>query len=268
MRDILPFLLNHGYALLFGVVLAEQAGAPIPAIPVLLGVGALAGTGRMPLLPAVFIALIAAVISDSFWYWLGRRRGGSILRTLCAISLEPDSCVSTTKSLFEKLGAFSLVIAKFVPGLSTAAPPMAGITAMPFGRFLLCDGAGAMLWAGAFLSLGYVFHEQIEVIADVVTNYGTRAGLATAVLLIAYVGFKLWQRERFLRSLRIARVTPQDLRKLLDSGEPVSILDLRHAAELESGAGRLPGAVWYDRATLADHHHEIPRDRDVILYCS
>ena len=266
MREVLPFLLEHGYAVLFAVVLAEQAGAPIPALPFLLGVGALAGVGRMSVWPAVVLALIASLVADSLWYWLGRRRGGSMLRLLCAISLEPDSCVGSAKSLFSKLGSASLLVAKFVPGLSTAAPPMAGVNRMPFWQFLLGDGLGAVLWAGSFLAVGFLFHHQIEVVAERVTAYGARAGIVVSAALVAYVAYKYWQRERFLGSLRVARITPAEAWTLLQDGEPVGIVDLRHAAELSEGA--LPGAVWFDRATLEERHLEIPRDRDVILYCS
>jgi membrane protein DedA with SNARE-associated domain len=268
MHQILSLLAEHGYILIFCVVLAEQVGLPIPAVPVLLGVGALAGTGGLPLIPAVVLGWIAALISDSLWYWLGRRRGASILRLLCRISLEPDSCVSNAKRSFAKLGGVSLVIAKFVPGLSTAAPPMAGVNGMPFWRFLLFDGAGSLLWVGAFLALGFAFHSQLETIAESVAAYGSGAGLIIALLLAAYIGFKLWQRQRFMRSLRTARIAPEDLFELLEAGEPLSIVDLRHSAEIEAAGVQLPGAIWFSRAELAERHLEIPRDRDVILYCS
>src|SRR6476659_10215051 len=145
MMNVLPFLMEHGYAVLFGCVLAEQAGLPIPATPVLIGIGAMAGLGRIPVLPAVVLSLVACALSDSMWYWLGRSRGRSVLRLLCAISLEPDSCVSSTQRTFRKWGAYSLLFAKFVPGLSTAAPPLAVVTGMPYWRFLASDGAGSIL---------------------------------------------------------------------------------------------------------------------------
>jgi membrane protein DedA with SNARE-associated domain len=268
MREVLPFLLEHGYAVLFGVVVAEQAGAPIPALPFLLGVGALAGLGRMALVPAVVLAIVASLISDTFWYWLGRQRGSSILRVLCAISLEPDSCVSNTKNAFAKMGDSSLLVAKFVPGLSTAAPPMAGVNGMPYWRFLLMDGAGSALWAGAFLAIGYAFHYQIEILADSLTAYGRRAGFVITVLFALWIAFKLWQRERFIRSLRTARITPAEVLERMEAGCELVIVDLRHESELQFTGKRLPGARWYDRSDLNEHHHEIPRDRDVILYCS
>lgn len=268
MHDVLPFLLEHGYAVLFACVLAEQAGAPIPATPVLLGVGALAGLGRMPVSPAVLLALVACLISDSFWYWLGRRRGTSVLRLLCAISLEPDSCVNSTKRTFERLGASSLLFAKFVPGLSTAAPPMAGVTRMSYGRFLLADGVGSLIWSGAFLATGAFFRHEIENIGERIMAFGSRAGLVVVLALAAYIGYKFWQRQRFIRSLRVARISPEDVLSSIENGEAVTILDLRNKLEVEASGKLLPGAVWYDQAQLAENHLEIPRDRDIILYCS
>ena len=268
MRDVLPFLLEHGYAVLFACVLAEQAGAPIPAAPVLLGVGALAGAGRMPLAPGLALAVVAALIIDSLWYWLGRRRGISVLRVLCAVSLEPDSCVSTTRRAFERIGAPSLLIAKFVPGLSTAAPPMAGVTGMAYWRFLVADGLGAMLWSGAFMALGWMFRHQFEALVEGMLAYGSRAGFLMGALLAGYVSYKLWQRERFLHALRVARVSPETVLDLIQNGDEVLILDLRNRLDVQSGPGVLPGAVWHDPARLEEVQLEIPRDRDIILYCS
>lgn len=268
MHDVLPFLLAHGYAVLFACVLAEQAGLPIPATPVLLGIGALAGLGHMPVLPAVGLSVAACLASDSAWYWLGRRRGASVLRLLCAISLEPDSCVNTTKQTFEKLGASSLLFAKFVPGVSTAAPPMAGATGMPYGRFLLADGAGAVIWSSAFLGTGWIFRHEIERIGERVMAFGSRAGFLVVLLLAAYIALKFWQRQRFLHSLRLARISPEDVLTDIENGEDLTILDLRNKMEVESSGKLLPGAIWYDQARLAENHLEIPRDRDIILYCS
>ncbi len=268
MRHILPFLLEHGYSVLFLAVLAEQAGLPIPATPVLLGVGALVGLEKMSLAPALLLSLIASALSDSIWYWLGRRRGGSILRILCAISLEPESCVSTTRNMFSRLGSSAVVIAKFVPGLSTAAPPMAGMTLMPYWLFVAADGLGALLWAGVFLGLGWIFRFQIEVIGEAVESFGSRAGLVMFLLLAAYIAFKFVQRRRFLRSLRVARITPAEVLQEIEAGVPVTIVDLRNEAEVISSGLMLPHAKWYSRAGLEANHLEIPRDRDIILYCS
>ena len=143
MNEIVEFLVHHGYSVLFLWVLGEQAGLPIPSAPVLLAAGALAGTGRMNLPIVVATALIAATICDTLWYILGRQRGSAVLRFICRISLEPDSCVRRTRVSFERRGAWALVIAKFVPGLSAMTAPLAGTSRMPWQRFAFYDAIGA-----------------------------------------------------------------------------------------------------------------------------
>src|SRR5271154_2465940 len=101
-------------------------GLPVPSFPVLLGMGALAGLGNFSFEASLALAVGAALIGDLVWFRLGRVRGHSILNLLCRMSLEPDSCVSNTKSLFARLGARALLVAKFVPGLGATAPPLAG----------------------------------------------------------------------------------------------------------------------------------------------
>src|ERR1700736_4062587 len=160
MHRTLEFLLHHGYILLLGWVFAEQLGMPVPSMPLLLAAGALAGTGHLSFFASLFCAMFAAVTADSIWYQLGRRKGIKVLQLLCKISLEPDSCVRRTEGLFAKQGARSLVFAKFVPGLGSVAPPLAGIFHMRPARFLLFDVLGALLWSSAYVGLGFVFSGQ------------------------------------------------------------------------------------------------------------
>lgn len=171
LKEAVEFLIKHGYALLFGWVLVEQMGLPIPAIPLLIAAGALAGSGKMDLVLAVSLALVAAVLADLFWYFLGRYRGGRILKLLCRISLEPDSCVRRTENLFVRHGARSLLVAKFVPGLNTAAPSLAGIFRMPLRRFMLFDSLGGFFWVATFTGLGFIFRRSTR------TDRGPRAAL-------------------------------------------------------------------------------------------
>src|SRR5580704_15546364 len=157
MNHSLEFLIHYGYLVLFGWVFAEQIGIPIPAIPVMLAAGALAGTHRINPAAALALAITAALCADMIWYELGRRKGIRILQFLCKISLEPDSCVRRTENVFARNGAKSLLVAKFVPGLNTAAQPLAGIFRMKFWRFLVFDSAGAILYVGTFFGLGFAF---------------------------------------------------------------------------------------------------------------
>ncbi len=161
-EEAIQFLIQHGYALLFGWVLVEQIGLPIPAIPLLLAAGALAGSGRMNFTLAMALVIIAVLAADMFWYYLGRYRGSRILKLLCRISLEPDACVRRTEDVFVRHGALSLLIAKFVPGLNTAAPALAGIFRMPVLRFIVFDGLGAFFWVATFTGLGYLFSDQLD----------------------------------------------------------------------------------------------------------
>lgn len=259
------FLIRHGYALLFGWVLLEQMGLPIPAAPLLVAAGALARAGKMNLMFAVALALIAVILADLFWYFLGRYRGGRILKLLCRISLEPDSCVRRTENLFVRHGVRSLLVAKFIPGLNTAAPSLAGVFRMPLGRFLIFDSLGGFLWVVTVTSLGLIFSDQLERIA---LRWGGWLVAALAGSLTAYVLWKFIQRRRFLRRLRIARITPKELMDKLTARENISIVDLRQPMDIEAFPQMIPGALRIAMEEIEERHGEIPRDRDVVLYCS
>ena len=212
MHRTIEFLLHHGYIVLPAWVFAEQIGLPIPSMPLMLAAGALAGTGRMNFFAALFYVVSAAVAADFVWYQLGRRKGIRILQLLCKISLEPDSCVRRTENLFAQRGVRSLLVAKFIPGLSTAASTLAGLLRTRLWRFFAWDAGGALLWAGAFAGAGFIFSNQL----DRVALYAQRLGTGLLALLVGslagYIGFKYYQRQRFIRTLRIARITPRRTR--------------------------------------------------------
>jgi membrane protein DedA with SNARE-associated domain len=262
------FLIQHGYALLFLWVLLEQMGLPIPAIPLLLAAGALAGSGRMNLALAVSLALSAVILADVFWYHLGRYRGGRILKLLCRISLEPDSCVRRTENVFLRHGAYSLLIAKFVPGLNTAAPSLAGIFRMPVPRFMLFDFLGGLFWVATFTGLGFIFSNQLEQIAAYSLRWGGWLVVILVGSLAAYILWKYVQRRRFLHRLRIARISPKELMEKLTAGDEVLIVDLRQPLDVEAFPQMIPGALRMAMEEIEERHQEIPRDRDIVLYCS
>ena len=265
LEQAADFLISNGYALLFGWVLLEQMGLPIPAAPLLIAAGALARAGKMNLMFAVALAFVAVILADLFWYSLGRYRGGRILKLLCRISLEPDSCVRRTENLFVRHGIHSLLVAKFVPGLNTAAPSLAGIFRMPVRRFMIYDSLGAFIWVVTVTSLGLILSDQLEQIA---LRWGGSLVAVLAGSLAAYVLWKFIQRRRFLRRLRIARITPQELMDKLTAGENISIVDLRQPMDIEAFPQMIPGALRIAMEEIEDRHGEIPRDRNVVLYCS
>jgi membrane protein DedA with SNARE-associated domain len=223
MHHLLDFLLRHGYVILGLWVLAEQAGIPIPAVPVLLAMGALTSTAySFP--RAMIVVTMAAVAADSAWYLIGRRKGHSVLNFLCRISLEPDSCVSSTRYWFKRLGAWTLVVAKFVPGLSTIATPMAGLTRMPAWKFLLADTTGAIVWGGSVMGIGFALRAQIEHVADIAEQLGGWMIVVVAGSIASWLAWKQWQRRRFIKSLKVARIRPEEV---LDRLAEIAIVDLR-----------------------------------------
>ncbi len=268
MHGLLEFLLRHGYVLLLAWVFAEQAGLPLPSVPLLLAAGVLAGTGRLNFALCLLASMLAAVSADTMWYRLGHLKGIRILQWICKISLEPDSCVRRTEGIFEKYGAKSLLFAKFLPGLNTVATPLAGVFHMRLRRFLVFDALGALIWSGTFLGLGFVFSAQIERIAE---NLRLAGGWAMALAiggLALYIVYKVLARKKFMRDLRIARITVDELKEKLDSGEPLAIVDLRHSMDFEADPETIPGAYRVDAKELEQKGNSLPHDRDIILYCT
>ncbi len=266
--EAIQFLVRQGYTVLFVWVLVEQIGLPLPAIPLLLAAGALAGAGRLNIAIAIGVAVLAALLSDIVWYQIGRHRGSRVLQLLCRISLEPDWCVRRTEDVFARHGARSLLVAKFIPGLNTVAPPLAGIFRMRLPRFLLFDSLGALLWAGGFAGLGYLFSQQLERVAASALRLGTSLVGVLVGGLAAYIIWKYVQRQRFLRQLRIARISPEELKRKLDAGEDVVIVDLRHSLDFQAKPHTIPGALRLPVEELEQRHHEIPSNRDIVLYCT
>jgi membrane protein DedA with SNARE-associated domain len=268
VSDAVQFLATYGYAVVFVWVLLEQIGLPIPAIPLLLSAGAIAGHGRMNILLLLATALLACLVSDSFWYELGKRRGTAVLSILCRMSLEPDSCVQRTKSTFDRRGPQSLLYSKFVPGLNTVAAPIAGMSRVAFPRFLAFDILGTLLWAGSSLGIGYLFRERLDDILSRSRVVGDIFAVLIATALVGWIAWKYVQRRRFLSSVRVARITPHELHEKIQSGESVAIVDLRHPLDLLTDPRQIPGAMHIRMDELAERAKEIPRDREIILYCT
>jgi membrane protein DedA with SNARE-associated domain/rhodanese-related sulfurtransferase len=261
-------LVRYGYLVIFGAVFAEQIGLPFPSEPFLLAGGGLAGSGRLSLALAIGLAAVASLIGDTFWYWLGRSRGPRVLGWLCRMSLEPDTCVHKTQGIFERYGAKSLVVAKFVPGLSTIAPPLAGVVQMPLASFLTFSALAGLCWSGAYLALGWIFSSQLEIVAAFIDELGSWALVIGAVGIGGWVGWKYVSKRRFLKKINIARITPEELKTKLDGGEDMIVVDVRDRIDFESEPAIIPGALHLTVDELDARHGEIPRERDIVLYCT
>ena len=248
MSATVEFLVHYGYLLLLAWVLAEQLGLPLPSAPILLAAGALAGRHRMNLELVIALPIVTVVMCDSFWYELGRLKGMKVLQWLCRVSLEPDSCVRRTQVRFERNGPWELVVAKFVPGMSAVASPLSGTVRMPLQRFVLFDGLGAVLWVGAYVGSGYIFSGDLEDVASHLAFLGRALFAVLLAGLLLYVGWKYFNRWRFLRELRIGRISPEELYRRMNAREDIVVFDLRHTLEFEAEPQTIPGAVHMDTA--------------------
>jgi len=261
-------LFDHGRPVLFLWVFADQAGVPVPVVPLLLGVGALAGEQQLGLPVAVALAVAASLLADLLWYAVGRRRGVRALGILCGITLEPDSCVRRAQELFLQHRLRSQLIGKFLPGLNPLVAGLAGAVGVGLGRFVVYDLGSAAVWAGAWTGLGYLLREAITGVLEQAAHLGKDAIALVASAFVAYAGVKYVQRRRFLRRLRIARIRPEELRRKLDSGEPLMVVDLRTALEQAADPYTVPGALRMTPDELERRHAEIARDADVVLLCA
>ena len=268
MEQLLDYLLKHIEMVVFLTVLAEQIGLPLPGIPVLLAAGAVAGDGQANLGVITALSVVACLLGDMVWFELGRHRGRQTLTLLCRIALEPDACVRRTENFFLIHGIRALILAKFIPGLSTLAPALAGLFRISMGRFLVFNSAGALLWSFSFLLLGYVFSDQISYVAELAVQFGKTATMIIAVGLASYVLYKYWHRQKLLKELRIARISPTELKQLMDDGQQSVVVDLRGTLDHVADPYTIPGALRISAEELEQRHHDIPRDRDVILFCA
>ena len=268
MPETFQFLIKHGAPFLFLAIFTEQIGLPIPALPWLLAVGALSATGHFNPLVGIAITVLACAPADAVWFYLGRYRGSQVLGFLCRIALEPDSCVRRTQNIYTYYGMRGVLVAKFLPGFGTMVPPLAGMSKVSARRFLLFDALGSAIYGSCFIGLGFLFSDQIGEVAAAIAQIGGSALCLVAALVAGYVGYKFWRRQRVLRELRMARITVDELRKKQASGESLVILDLRSSLELEQNPLLIQGAVHFAMKDVEARHHEIPRDRDIILYCS
>jgi membrane protein DedA with SNARE-associated domain len=265
---LISLVIRHGIPLVFLNVLLEQLGAPVPAVPTLIVAGALARIGKISSTNVMLAAIAASLLADWIWFALGRRYGYRILRTLCRISLSPDSCVRDTEANFERWGTRSLLFAKFIPGFSTVAPPLAGATGASTLSFLLYDGIGAALWAGTAVALGRAFHTAIARILQKLEDLGWWAVVFVLSMLTLIVLFKWWQRRRFYKELRMARVTADELKRMFDDGEEPVVLDVRSDSQRKHHGTRIPGAIVARDGNVPSAIESLPPHREIILYCT
>jgi len=269
MSDLFQFLLTYGYVVVFAAAFLEQVGLPIPAATLLIGMGALSRSGEFSFGVVVASAAIAALSADFIWYELGRSHGRSVLRLLCRIALEPDYCVRRTEDTFERLGLWTLLPVKFMPGFNAAAVPLAGMMQTRFLRFLAFDIPAVTLWSATYTLIGYIFSQQVEWVVQSVSRLGTSLLIVIAIAVAVYLGYKIDQRRRFFsKTSSVSRITTEQLKAKMDAGENILIFDLRNPLDRKTDPVRIPGAFH----VLPDHidfrADDIAAEQEIVVYCT
>lgn len=268
MSSLIALVVAHGTLLVFVATLAARIGAPVPAAPVLVVAGGLAAAGQISWIAALAAAIAANILGDGLWFWAGQSYGYRVLRLLCRISLSPDSCVRQSEAFILRWGGSSLIAAKFVPGISVVAPPMAGALGMSWPAFLGFETLAAAIWAALFLGLGWIFTDQIQQVIDGLSTLGTLAVAALVLVVAIYLVLRWWRRRRFLDAVSTPRIDVAELRALMDGGAQPLIIDVRSEAALTIDRRRIPGAVSVELRHIERLAKDLPRDRELVLYCN
>lgn len=268
MDALTSLLAQHGLSLVFANVLLAQLGLPLPAVPMLVVAGALVGDGTLSVIPLMLAVIVASLMGDTPWYFAGRRYGYRVLRTLCRISMEPDSCVKQTENIFSRFGPPSLIVAKYVPGFSTVAPPLAGTMGVGFPRFLTYSAVAALLWAALPVACGYFFRTEVEWILSRLESMGAGALAVVGALIAAYLAYKALERYLLIRFLRMVRISADELHAMIGAGHEPVILDVRSSLAREAEPRTIRGALSIGLDSVEDVLASVPPGRDVVVYCS
>jgi membrane protein DedA with SNARE-associated domain/rhodanese-related sulfurtransferase len=261
---------NWGYMGIFACVFLEQIGLPIPAFPALLGAGALVATGELNLPTCLLVAVMASLLADGIWYGIGWARGSKVLNLMCKFSWRPDTCVSKTKNAFSVLGINTLLFAKFIPGLNTLAPPLAGITQVPILRFVLYDSAGIMIWALVPLVAGAYLQKSFAALEEQAYSLIPYLPWICGSLILAVLIWRYVNRARYMNALKtsmLGEISTEELKSLLDAGKDIVVVDVRDEISAKAAPVILPKARWIPYRVMTERVGELPLDKPIIVYC-
>ena len=265
MATLIGWLEHVGLYAIFVLVLIEQIGLPLPSYPLLIVAGAWSVHGGATPGRIVLVAIIACLLADGGWYVAGYRLGSRVLRSMCRLSLVPDSCISDTEHLFARFGTRLLVVAKFVPALGAVATAMSGVVGASVLSFTAFDLVGSALWAGSGVAIGVVFHDAVGDVLDDLAGFGRLGLVGLAIALAAFVAYKLWRRHLFFRELKMSRISVFDLMELMQMDPEPTVVDARSAASRDRD-GMIPGAIALEE--LGPRHAAVVGHGEVIVYCA
>jgi membrane protein DedA with SNARE-associated domain/rhodanese-related sulfurtransferase len=267
MQELTHLIEVYGLALIICLVLLDEIGLPVPSLPALVVAGAAARNGHFSLPAVLGAAMTGALLADIIWYWTARRFGRRTLAILCRISLAPDSCVRQTENLFNRLGSWSLLFARYVPAFTNIAVAMAAILRLPLAQFLALNLAGSFLYYGLATLLGALFHRAVADILHTMATFGAISIVAVIAIFAVYVLLRWWERVTFARQLRMDRITVEELVGLMDSGTPPVILDVR-SQDTRDRDGIIPGALAAHPQDIHPLLEELSPETEIVVYCA
>jgi len=261
---------DFGYAGVFVCVFLEQIGVPLPAFPALLAAGALVSSGTLSLPVCLITAVVAGLVADNIWYGIGRAKGTHVLHLMCRLSWKPDGCVGKTKGMFTQHGSKTLVFAKFVPGLSILAPPLAGITHVPFTRFIFYDGLGTIIWALPPLLFGAYVQKGYEALGSRAYSLMGYLPWICGTMIAAVLAWRYVNRRLYLQALREGLregINPEELKRMMDEIKDLIVLDIRDEYEAKANPITIANSRWIPYPTLLKRIRELPSNRPIVVFC-
>lgn len=270
MNNLFSLITHHGYLLIFVIVLAEAIGMPVPAAVALVAGGAAAAAGTLSVPKVLALALLGMLLGDTLLFVLGRYMGWTLLGLLCRLSVNPESCILRSAESFYKRGKTTLLIAKFIPGVNTMAPPLAGSMRMRPQQFLRLDCAGASLYILAYGGLGFLFRDFLATITRGFQAASHVFGEVLFIAAIAYIGYRVWLYHKNKVYRVVPRVQVEELARRLvsEDREKVLILDVRSHGYYDAGAARIKGSIRIEPNNLSEELKTLPKDKDIYLYCT
>ena len=270
MEDLLPLISRHGYALLAAICLAEAVGLPVPAALAILTAGAVAAYGKLHLHTVFSVGFLSFLCGDTLLYFLGRASGWTLLGFLCRLSANPETCILRSAEYFYRRGKLTLLFAKFIPGINTMSPPLAGSMKMRVDQFLRLDALGIVFYVGAYAGAGYAFSDFLRAITRGLRSAGFAAELIFGIGLAAYVAYRIWLYRKYRMLDIVPRVRAEELAQRLASSAAKNLLiaDVRSHGYYDEGSKRIAGSIRLEPNNLMEEIKNLPRDQEIYLYCT
>jgi len=270
MNDILASMGRHGYALTFAILLAETVGLPFPASIALVAAGAAIASHTLSAPGVILAALFALLLGDIWQFWLGRYTGWALLGFLCRLSMNPETCMLRSAESFYKRGKTTLIFAKFIPGVNTMAAPLAGSMKMRFSQFLQLDLIGCALYTFSYLLLGYVSRDFLAATLKSIYAASRVMEWLIVVALVTYIVYRIVQYQRYREYDFVPRIHAEELAERLAAGEAdrLQIVDVRSHGYYDIGTERIAGSIRIEPNNLEEEIKNLPKDKDIYLYCT